>query len=73
MVSISCVLRWCSTVARRSCYVHREPGEDRWQTTAAVEGRLITVIWTWRGERCRIISARRARDGEERIYRQTYA
>jgi uncharacterized DUF497 family protein len=48
-------------------------GEDRWQTTAAIEGRLITVIWTWRDERCRIISARRARDGEERAYRQTYA
>jgi uncharacterized protein len=48
-------------------------GEDRWQTTAEIEGRLITVVWTWRGERCRIISARRARDGEERAYRQIYA
>ena len=47
--------------------------EDRWQTTADVEGRLITVVWTWRGQRCRIISARRARDGEERAYRQIYA
>jgi uncharacterized protein len=48
-------------------------GEDRWQTTADVEGRLITVIWTWRDQRCRIISARKARDAEARAYRQIYA
>jgi uncharacterized protein len=34
-------------------------GEDRWQTTADVEGRLITVIWTWRDQRCRIIRRER--------------
>ena len=49
------------------------PNEDRWQTIAEVEGRLISVIWTWREERCRIISARKARDGEARLYRQIYA
>ena len=48
-------------------------GEDRWQTTADIEGRLVTVIWTWRGGRCRIISARKARDAEARAYRQIYA
>ena len=47
-------------------------GEDRWQTTAEIEGRLVTVVWTWRNERCRIISARKARDGEARAYRQIY-
>jgi hypothetical protein len=47
--------------------------EDRWQTTAQVDGRLITVVWTWRGERCRIISARKARYGEARTYREVFA
>jgi uncharacterized DUF497 family protein len=46
--------------------------EERWLTTAEIDGRLITVVWTWRGERCRIISARKARDGEARTYRQVY-
>ncbi len=44
-------------------------GEDRWMTTGHLEGRYVTVIWTWRGERIRLISARRARDGEERAHR----
>lgn len=47
-------------------------GEDRWQTTAEVDGRLITVVWAWRGSACRIISARRARYGEARAYRQVF-
>ena len=48
-------------------------GEECFATTAWLEGQLITVIWTSRGEdRVRIISARRARDGEERQYRQLH-
>ncbi len=47
--------------------------ETRHLTVAALEDRLIAVVWTWRGkETIRIISARRARDGEERSYRQTF-
>lgn len=46
--------------------------EPRNLTTAVCHGRLITVVWTWRGETIRIISARRARDGEERAYSQLF-
>lgn len=34
--------------------------------------RLIAVIYTMRGECCRIISARAARDNEQRAYRQIF-
>ncbi len=47
-------------------------GEHRVQTTAQLEGRFVTVVWTEREEGVRIISARRARDGEERAYRQIF-
>lgn len=55
---------------RNAVLVHTpRKGEDRWRTTAVVEGRIITVIWTWRGTNMRVISARRARDAETREYR----
>jgi uncharacterized protein len=44
-------------------------GEDRWLSLGAIEGRLIAVVWTWRGETVRIITMRRASDGEKRRYR----
>jgi uncharacterized DUF497 family protein len=44
-------------------------GEVRWLTTAVVDGRFYTVVWTQRHAAIRIISARRARDAEERAYR----
>ena len=47
-------------------------GERRWQTTGELEGRLITVIYTRREGRLRIISARRARKNERREYRALY-
>ncbi len=46
--------------------------ESRWKTTATVSGRFITVIWTKREDRVRIISARRAWDAEKRKYREIY-
>ena len=47
--------------------------EQRFATTARLEGRFVTVVWTWRGEALvRIISARRARDEEERHHRQVH-
>lgn len=47
--------------------------EKRWLTTACVDdGTFITVVWTQRGGRTRIISARRARDAEKRAYRQLH-
>jgi uncharacterized protein len=47
--------------------------ENRIQTISQLEGRFVAVIWTERGGgTIRIISVRRARDGEERAYRQTF-
>jgi len=38
--------------------------EDRWLAMGMVEGRRITVVFTVRKGRCRIISARRSRKNE---------
>jgi uncharacterized protein len=47
--------------------------EARNITVAQVEIGLIAVVWTWRkGEIVRIISARSARNGEKRKYRELY-
>lgn len=46
--------------------------EDRVVSVAAIEGKIYTVVWTWRLENRRIISFRRARDGEERAYRKAH-
>lgn len=48
------------------------PAETRFVTTAMIAGRFYSAIWTWRGDACRIISFRRARDAEERAYRQAH-
>ncbi|MCO5222131.1 MAG: BrnT family toxin [Thermomicrobiales bacterium] len=44
-------------------------GEVRWKTVGRAEGALTTVIYTWRGDRVRIISARKASRYERREYR----
>jgi uncharacterized protein len=46
--------------------------EVRYVTTAHIDGKFYTVVWTWRDVARRIISFRRARDGEERAYRQIH-
>jgi uncharacterized protein len=43
--------------------------ETRWIAIGESEGRVITLVFTWRGSTLRIISARRARKNEERAYR----
>lgn len=50
----------------------RDYGEPRWQTIGAIEGRVFFVAYTFRGQRLRIISARRAHDTEEREYRERH-
>jgi len=51
----------------------RYADEVRFISTAVLDnGKYCSIIWTWRGEKRRIISFRRARDGEEREYRQLY-
>jgi hypothetical protein len=45
--------------------------EERWVTLGMdALGRLLTVVWTYRGENVRIISARRATPRERRQYEQ---
>jgi uncharacterized DUF497 family protein len=43
-------------------------GEFRWVTVGMLNGKLIAVIYTRRGDILRIITARRARKNEERTY-----
>ena len=43
--------------------------ERRWIAIGKLESRLIAVIFTYRNDEIRIISARRARKDEERAYR----
>ena len=50
----------------------RRNNEDRFVSTAEIDGKLYTVVWMWRGGNQRIISFRRASDGEERAYRQIF-
>lgn len=46
-------------------------GEERFATKAVVDGQFVIVIWTKR-TKIRLISARRARGGERRKYRELY-
>jgi len=43
-------------------------GEVRFLSTCKFEERFLTVIWTWRDGAYRIISLRRARNGEKAEY-----
>ena len=45
-------------------------GEDRFAIVGMVEGRLIIVVYTLRGEKIRLISARRAEPFERRRYHE---
>ena len=48
----------------------RDYGEDRFIVLCPVQGRLMYVAYTERGDAIRIISARRANDRERRLYEQ---
>jgi len=43
-------------------------GETRRLAFGAIDGRLFVVVHTWRGDVCRIISARKANERERRAY-----
>lgn len=47
-------------------------GEERFLTVGEIDERCFAVVWTWRGDAVRIISARRASVGEERAYRELH-
>lgn len=45
--------------------------EERWVTTGLdALGRVIVVVYTWRGQRVRLISARAATPRERRLYEE---
>jgi uncharacterized DUF497 family protein len=44
------------------------PSEDRWALIAAVEGKMWTAIYTMRNDVIRVISVRRARAREVKLY-----
>jgi len=49
------------------------PDEKRWALIARIEGKTWTAIYTVRGETIRLISARRARSKEVRLYEEEKA
>ncbi len=51
---------------------YRADEEPRWLAIAVQERALITVIFTWRGDNRRIISARRSRRNERATYRENF-
>ncbi len=46
--------------------------EYRWKTTGVISGAFVTIVWTWRSQRIRVISMRRAHGEEIRTYRQIH-
>jgi uncharacterized DUF497 family protein len=52
--------------------VRQDHGETRMAAIGLLEDEEIYVVYTMRGQVCRIISARRARRNERRTYRQVY-
>ena len=47
-------------------------GEERWKTTAEIDGAFFTIVSTWRGEIIRVITMRQAHEKEIRAYCETY-
>ena len=58
----------------RPMLVYSSPrgNEERYVGVLEIGGKVIAVVYTRRGEAVRIISARRARKGEERDYRSLF-
>jgi hypothetical protein len=46
--------------------------EERFLSVGFIEGRMFAVVWMWRGDVIRLITARRARDEEEKRYRALF-
>jgi uncharacterized protein len=58
----------------RAIYTVASPrfAEERWLSVGELNGRLVAVVWTQRGEAIRIITMRRARDEEKERYRALF-
>lgn len=48
-------------------------GEQRIIAIGSIGISEVTVVYTWRGQRRRLISARRASSGERKAYRQAFS
>jgi uncharacterized protein len=51
----------------------KDYGETRVIALGAVEGRVFVVVYTWRNDRRRLISARKANTDEKQIYEEALA
>jgi hypothetical protein len=52
--------------------LRKDYGEERWIAIGEVDGIILTLVYTWRGERCRIISAWKAHDRQRERYSQSF-
>jgi uncharacterized protein len=50
----------------------REYGEERFQTVGFLNGRMVMVVWTPRGENSHIISMRKCNDKEQARYQKRF-
>jgi uncharacterized DUF497 family protein len=50
----------------------QEHGEQRHMAYGVLDGRIIAVVYTWRGDARRLISARRARRHERQDYQDIF-
>ena len=44
--------------------------EERWIAVGEAGARVLVVIYTWRGKKCRVISARKATSHERKAYHE---
>jgi uncharacterized protein len=49
----------------------RDYGEVRWVTYGLLEGRMVALVWTPRGDARHIISMRKANEREQKTYEET--
>jgi uncharacterized DUF497 family protein len=58
----------------RPVYTYPSPRENeaRFVTVGFIQGIAVAVVWVERDDTVRLISLRRARDGEKRTYRKLY-
>lgn len=49
----------------------RDYGEERFTAFAMIDGRVFMLAFTWRSDRCRVISMRKANSRETRLIRES--
>jgi uncharacterized DUF497 family protein len=61
---------WQSKHLTMSSIASSKGGENRSATIGFIRGKLYTAIWTQRAEKIRIISVRRSRENEQKIFKE---